>query len=68
MKLRKVLNEAIQKAKAYSIPLIVYSDNETNELEYCSLDVYNPKYYNALFVVLSDGTHEKVGTANVHHG
>lgn len=66
--MENVLEKAIEKAKTYGIPLIVYSDNETNDLEYCSLEVYNPKYYNALFVVLSDGTHENIGTANVHHG
>ena len=48
--------------------MIVYENKETNYLDYCSLDVFDSEYYNAIYVVLSNGTHEKIGTANIHHG
>lgn len=66
--MEKVLEKAIKKAKAYVLPMVVYKENKTNDLNYCSLDVFNSKYYNAIYVVLSDGTFEKIGTANIHHG
>ena len=66
--MEKVLEKAIKKAKAYGLPMVVYKENKTNNLNYCSLDVFEPEYYNAVYVVLSDGTHEKIGTANIHHG
>ena len=66
--MEKVLEKAVKKAKAYGLPMVVYKENKTNDLDYCSLDVFEAKYYNALYVVLSDGTHEKIGTANIYHG
>ena len=66
--MESILTKAIKKAKAYGLPMVVYKENKTNDLDYCSLDVFNPKYYNAIYVVLSDGTFEKIGTANIHHG
>ena len=66
--MEKVLEKAIKKAKAYGLPMVVYENKETNNLDYCSLDVFETKYYNAIYVVLSDGTFEKIGNANVHHG
>ena len=66
--MEKVLEKAIKKAKAYGLPMVVYKDNKAGNLNYCSLDVFEPEYYNAIYVVLSDGTHEKIGTANIHHG
>ena len=66
--MESILTKAVKKAKAYGLPMVVYKENKTNDLDYCSLDVFNPKYYNAIYVVLSDGTHEKIGTANIHHG
>ena len=66
--MEKVLEKAIKKAKAYGLPMVVYENKETNNLDYCSLDVFETKYYNAIYVVLSDGTFEKIGTANIHHG
>ena len=66
--MEKVLEKAIKKAKAYGLPMVVYENKETNNLDYCSLDVFDSEYYNAIYVVLSNGTHEKIGTANIHHG
>ena len=66
--MEKVLEKAIKKAKAYGLPMVVYKENKTNDLDYCSLDVFESEYYNAIYVVLSDGTFEKIGTANIHHG
>ena len=66
--MEKVLEKAIKRAKAYGLPMIVYENKETNNLDYCSLDVFDSKYYNAIYVVLSDGTFEKIGTTNIHHG
>ena len=65
--MEKVLEKAIKKAKAYGLPMVVYKDNKINNLDYCSLDVFDLVYYNAIYVVLSDGTFEKIGTANIHH-
>ena len=66
--MEKVLEKAIKKAKAYGLPMVVYKDNKLHNLDYCSLDVFDSVYYNAIYVVLSDGTFEKIGTANIHHG
>ena len=66
--MEKVLEKAIKEAKAYGLPMVVYKDNKINMLEYCRLDVFDSEYYNAIYVVLSNGTHEKIGTANIHHG
>ena len=66
--MEKVLEKAIKKAKAYGLPMVVYKDNKINNLDYCSLDVFDSVYCNAIYVVLSDGTFEKIGTANVYHG
>ena len=66
--MEKVLEKAIKKAKAYGLPMIVYENKETNYLDYCSLDVFETKYYNAIYIILSDGTFEKIGTANIYHG
>ena len=66
--MEKVLEKAIKKAKAYGLPMVVYKENKTNDLDYCSLDVFESEYYNAIYVVLSNGTHEKIGTANIYHG
>ena len=66
--MEKVLEKAIKKAKAYGLPMVVYKENKTNDLYYCSLDVFDSEYYNAIYVVLSNGTFEKIGTANIHHG
>ena len=66
--MEKVLEKAIKKAKAYGLPMVVYENKETNNLDYCSLDVFETKYHNAIYVVLSDGNFEKIGTANIHHG
>ena len=65
--MEKVLEKAIKKAKAYGLPMVVYKENKTNDLDYCSLDVFESEYYNAIYVVLSNGTHEKIGTANIYH-
>ena len=65
--MEKVLEKAIKKAKAYGLPMVVYKDNKINNLDYCSLDVFDSEYYNAIYVVLSNGTHEKIGTANIYH-
>ena len=66
--MEKVLEKAIKKAKAYGLPMVVYKENKTNELDYCSLAVFESEYYNAIYIILSDGTFEKIGTANIHHG
>ena len=65
--MESILTKAMKKAKMYGVPMIVYM-NETNYLDYCSLDVFDSEYYNAIYVVLSNGTHEKIGTANIYHG
>ena len=38
--MEKVLEKAIKKAKAYGLPMVVYKENKTNDLDYCSLDVF----------------------------
>ena len=48
--MEKVLEKAIKKAKAYGLPMIVYENKETNYLDYCSLDVFDSEYYNAIYV------------------
>ena len=65
--MEKVLEKAIKKAKAYGLPMIVYV-NETDNLDYCSLDVFDSRYCRAIYIILSDGTFEKIGTANIYHG
>ena len=66
--MEKVLEKAIKKAKAYGLPMIVYENKETNYLDYCSLDVFDSRYCRAIYIILSDGTFEKIGTANIYHG
>ena len=65
--MEKVLEKAVKKAKAYGLPMIVYM-NETNNLDYCSLEVFDSRYYRAIYIILSNGMFEKIGTANIHHG
>ena len=55
--MESILTKAVKKAKMYGLPMIVYM-NETNNLDYCSLDVFDSRY----------GTFEKIDTANIHHG
>ena len=66
--MESILTKAVKKAKAYGLPMVVYKENKTNDLDYCSLDVFDSEHYSAVYVVLSDGTHEKIGTANIYHG
>ena len=63
--MESILTKAVKKAKMYGLPMIVYM-NETNNLDYCSLEVFNSRYCRAIYIILSDGTFEKIGTANVH--
>ena len=63
--MKSILTKAVKKAKAYGLPMIVYM-NETNNLDYCSLEVFDSRYCRAVYIILSDGTFEKIGTANVH--
>ena len=65
--MESILTKAMKKAKMYGVPMIVYM-NETNNLDYCSLEVFNSRYCRAIYIILSDGTFEKIGTANIHHG
>ena len=64
--MESILTKAVKKAKMYGLPMIVYMNE--NNLDYCSLDVFDSVYCNAIYVVLSDGTFEKIGTANIYHG
>ena len=66
--MESILTKAVKKAKAYGLPMVVYKENKTNDLDYCSLDVFESEYYNAIYIILSDGTFEKIGTSNIHHG
>ena len=66
--MKSILTKAIKKAKAYGLPMIVYENKETNYLDYCSLDVFDSRYCRAIYIILSNGTFEKIGTANIHHG
>ena len=61
--MNKTLQTAIYKARAYGMPMVVF--NGFYGLEYCSIEVFS-KPYIPEYVVLSDGTYEKIGTANVH--
>lgn len=61
-----ILTKAVKKAKAYGLPMIVYM-NETN-IDYCSLEVFDARYCRAIYIILSDGTFEKIGTSNIYHG
>ena len=65
--MESILTKAVKKAKMYGVPMIVYM-NETNNLDYCSLDVFDSRYGRAIYIILSDGTFEKIGTSNIHHG
>ena len=65
--MESILTKAVKKAKMYGLPMIVYM-NETNNLDYCSLDVFDSRYCRAIYIILSNGTFEKIGTANIHHG
>ena len=65
--MESILTKAVKKAKMYGLPMIVYM-NETNNLDYCSLDVFDSRYCRAIYIILSDGTFEKIGTANIYHG
>ena len=65
--MKSILTKAVKKAKMYCVPMIVYM-NETNNLDYCSLEVFDSRYCRAIYIILSDGTFEKIGTANIHHG
>ena len=65
--MESILTKAVKKAKMYGVPMIVYM-NETNNLDYCSLEVFDARYCRAIYIILSDGTFEKIGTANIHHG
>lgn len=64
--MEKVLEKAIKKAKAYGLPMVVYTDKEIGGCGFCRIDVFSNKYSDAEYVVLSDGSFEKLGTANVH--
>ena len=66
--MENVLEKAIEKAKMYGLPMIVYTDIELKEMYFCSVEGFSNKIGNAEYVVLSDGSFEKIGTANVHHG
>lgn len=65
--MESILTKAVKKAKIYGLPMIVYM-NEANNLDYCSLEVFDCRYYRAVYIILSDGAFEKIGTANIHHG
>ena len=49
--MEKVLEKAVKKAKAYGLPMVVYKENKTNDLDYCSLDVFESEYYNAIYIL-----------------
>lgn len=66
--MENVLEKAIEKAKMYGLPMIVYTDIELKDTYFCSVEGFSNKIGNAEYVVLSDGSFEKIGTANVHHG
>ena len=65
--MESILTKAMKKAKAYAMPMVVYM-NETNNLDYCSLEVFDSRYCRAVYIILSDGTFEKIDTSNIHHG
>ena len=65
--MEKTLQEAIRKAEAYGLPMIVYTDIELNVPLFCVVDGFSNKIGDAEYVVLSDGTYEKIGTANIHY-
>ena len=65
--MESILTKAIKKAKMYGVPMIVYM-NETNNLDYCSLEVFDSRHCRAVYIILSDGTFEKIGTSNIYHG
>ena len=65
--MESILTKAVKKAKMYGLPMIVYM-NETNNLDYCSLEVFDSRYCRAVYIILSDGTFEKIGTSNIYHG
>ena len=65
--MENVLEKAIDKAIYNGLPMVVYTDKETGDCEFCSIEVFS-KPYIPEYIVLSDGSFEKIGTANVHHG
>lgn len=65
--MESILTKAVKKAKTFGLPMVVYM-NEANNLDYCSLEVFDSRYCRAIYIILSNGTHEKIGTASVHHG
>ena len=48
--MESILTKAVKKAKMYGLPMIVYM-NETNNLDYCSLDVFDSRYYRAIYIL-----------------
>ena len=65
--MESILTKAVKKAKMYGLPMIVYM-NETNNLDYCSLDVFDSRYCRAIYIILPNGPFEKIGPANIYHG
>ena len=63
--MEKILQEAIRKAEAYGLPMIVYTDIELNVPLFCVVDGVSNKIGDAEYVVLSHGTYEKLGPANI---
>ena len=49
--MEKVLEKAIKKAKAYRLPMVVYKDNKLHNLDYCSLDMFDSVFYNAIYIL-----------------
>ena len=45
-----ILTKAMKKAKAYGLPMVVYM-NETNNLDYCSLEVFDSRYCRAIYIL-----------------
>ena len=64
--MESILTKAVKKAKMYGLPMIVYMNE--NNLDYCSLEVFDSRYCRVIYIILSDGTFEKIGTANIYHG
>ena len=53
-----MFNKAIEMAKKCKIPIVIY--RHSGKYNFCRVDVFNGEYFEAVAVILSDGTFENI--------
>lgn len=53
-----MFNKAIEMAKKCKIPVVIY--RHSGKYNFCRVDVFNGEYFEAVAVILSDGTFENI--------